>query len=60
MNAFFSKNRKLILAIAILLLIIGAVMAFVFWGIEPQETIAGTFCGIGLSIAIFSLSLKKG
>ncbi|WP_397444638.1 hypothetical protein [Polaribacter sp. R77954] len=60
MNLFFYKNRKVILAVAILLLIIGIIMAYFYWGVEPQETISGAFCGIGLSIAIFSLSLKKG
>ncbi len=35
-------------------------MAFIFWGVEPQETIAGVLCGIGFSVTIFYLSLKKG
>ena len=34
-------------------------MAYNFWGTEPQETISGVLCGIGVSFLVIFSSLKK-
>lgn len=59
MNLYFYNNRRKILFVGVLLIIIGVVIAYSKWGIEPEETIAGVLCGLGFGIAIISLSLKK-
>jgi len=38
---------------------LGIIMAYFYWNIEPQETIAGILCGIGISGFLLSFSLKK-
>lgn len=53
------KYRKEIILIGILLTISGAFLAYFKWGIEPQETIAGALCGVGFSLIIFTLGVKK-
>lgn len=58
MNLFFYKNRKKIIILGISLILFGAILAYLKWGIEPEETIAGVFFGVGLSISIFAFSLK--
>ena len=58
MNLFFYKNRKKIIILGISLILFGAILAYLKWGIEPEETIAGVFSGVGLSISVFAFSLK--
>lgn len=53
------NNRKLIRLISIIILVIGLIMAYYYWGVEPYETISGALCGFGLAVSIFSFSLKK-
>ncbi|APZ45670.1 hypothetical protein BW723_04870 [Polaribacter reichenbachii] len=59
MKIDFYTHRKKFLVFGILSLISGVLLAFLKWGIEPEETIAGTLCGVGLPIIIISLSSKK-
>lgn len=59
MNLFFYRNRKKIQAFSILLLLLGAILAFLNWGIEPEETIAGFLVGLGFGILLLSFNLKK-
>lgn len=59
MNHFLYNNRKKITFLGILFIIIGAVLAYLKWGIEPEETIAGVFCGLGFGLTILSLGMKK-
>lgn len=59
MNSFFYKNRKKTLALGVVLLLSGVYLAFQKWGIEPQETLAGVLCGLGLGIVVISLSIKR-
>ncbi len=47
------NNRKLIGKIGIITTIIGLISAYFYWGVEPQETISGFICGIGVSATIF-------
>jgi hypothetical protein len=59
MNNKIYKNRKSILVISIILFTIGLLIAYYNWGTEPNETIGGVFCGLGLGISLISFSLKK-
>ncbi|CAL2102368.1 conserved protein of unknown function [Tenacibaculum sp. 190130A14a] len=59
MNQVVYRNRKKILIVSVFLLIIGFVMTYLKYGIEPWETIGGFLCGIGISFGIISLSSKK-
>ena len=59
MNEKIYNNRKKILIIAILITLTGIGLSFLKWGIEPEETIAGFLCGLGVFTLIFSLGLKK-
>jgi len=43
----------------ICLLIFGATLAYLKWGTEPLETVAGVFCGLGFGLTIASLGMKK-
>jgi hypothetical protein len=52
-------HRKLIAVFCAMLLISGIIMAYFYWGIEPQETIAGALCGLGFGGFILFISLKK-
>ena len=59
MNKLLVKNKKTVIAIGILFCIVGVLLAYLKWGIEPEETIAGFLCGIGFSITILGLGIKK-
>ncbi len=59
MKLFFYRNRKKIQILSILLLVFGAILAYLNWGIEPEETIAGFLVGLGFGILLLSLNLKK-
>ncbi|WP_405610356.1 hypothetical protein [Polaribacter sp. Asnod1-A03] len=59
LNQKIYKNRKKLMLLGFLLLFFGALLTYLKWGIEPQETIAGLLCGIGLSLIIFPFSLKN-
>lgn len=59
MNQVIYKNRNKVLVVSIFLILIGILLGYVKYGVEPWETIGGFFFGIGISLAIISLSLKK-
>lgn len=59
MNLYFYNNCKKIILICVILLLTGSILAFLKLEIEPQETIAGVFCGLGVSMILFPLSQKK-
>lgn len=52
------KNKKVVLIIGAVFLISGAILAYYKWGIEPEETISGILCGLGLSLTILSFGIK--
>jgi hypothetical protein len=58
MNIFLFKNRKIILVLGILLLLCGSIIGILKWGIEPEKTIAGFLCGLGLGVIIISFAQK--
>jgi len=46
------------LVLGILLLLCGSIIGILKWGIEPEETIAGFLCGLGLGVIIISFAQK--
>lgn len=59
MNNLLYIHRKKIPFIGVFLFILGVILAYLKWGIEPQETIAGVLCGLGLSLTIIGFGIKK-
>jgi hypothetical protein len=59
MKRFLYKNRNLVLALALLLIISGAYTGYLFYGTEPHETIGGFLCGIGFGILLIYFSIKN-
>jgi len=53
------KHRIKIRSIGLLLLLSGIILAYFYYGIEPQETIGGFLCGLGLSVLLISVAIKK-
>lgn len=59
MKLFFYKNRNIVLGLALLLIISGAYLGYIFYGTEPHETIGGFLCGIGFGILLIYFSIKN-
>lgn len=59
MSFYTCNNRKNITIIGLVLLVIGIVFAYIKWGVEPEETIAGVFCGLGFGMSVFGLGIQK-
>lgn len=53
------NNKKNILFTSICVFILGVIVAFSYWEIEPHETIGGFLCGIGFGFSILAISLKQ-
>jgi len=51
--------KCLIFYIGITLLVTGGFMGYLYWGVEPQESIGGFLCGTGLSLLLFYIISKK-
>lgn len=52
------KNKKIVLSTGSIFLLFGVLLAYNKWGLEPEETIAGVLCGLGLSLTILSFGIK--
>ena len=59
MKKLLYKNRNVVLALAILLIISGAYTGYIFYGREPHETIGGFLCGLGFGILLIYFSIKN-
>lgn len=59
LNMKIYNSRKKILFSSIFIFLIGFIVAYFYWGIEPHETIGGFLCGIGLGFSVLAISLKK-
>ena len=59
MRRFFYRNRNLILGLAILLIISGAIIGYVYYGTEPHETYGGFLCGLGVGVLFIYAAIKN-
>ena len=59
MNNFLIINQKRVIAFGIILIVLGVVFAYIKWGEEPEETIAGVLCGLGFGLTIIGLGIQK-
>ena len=53
------KHRTKIKNIGLVLLLVGLVLAYFYYGTEPHETIGGVLCGLGVSLLLISIAIKK-
>lgn len=59
MKKILYRNRNVVLVLAIVLFLAGAYMAYVFWGVEPQETYAGYLIGFGVGTLVIYSAIKN-
>ena len=54
------SSKRLVIYTGITLLISGGFTGYLYWGVEPQESIGGFLCGLGVSLILLSnVTLKK-
>lgn len=53
------KHRIKVRSIGLLLLLSGIILAYFCYGTEPQETIGGFLCGLGVSLLLIGVAVKK-
>ncbi|WP_296317022.1 hypothetical protein [Winogradskyella sp. UBA3174] len=58
-NEIIYSNRVKLRYVSILLVIVGGIISYLYYGTEPHETIGGFLCGFGLASFLIFLSLKK-
>ncbi|WP_088324221.1 hypothetical protein [Polaribacter tangerinus] len=56
---FLAKNSKIINFIGLLLIVLGAVISYFNWNVEPEETIGGFCCGLGFGLLIIGLTANE-
>ena len=59
MNSQTPFSERLVIITGVILLISGGFTGYLYWGVEPQESIGGLLCGTGLSILLFYIISKK-
>ena len=54
------SSRRIVVYTGVTLLISGGFTGYLYWGVEPQDTIGGFLCGLGVSLILLSnVALKK-
>ena len=54
------SSKRLVIYTGVSLLISGGFTGYLYWGEEPQESIGGFLCGLGVSLILLSnVTLKK-
>jgi len=60
MNLKTPFSERLVIFTGVVLLISGGFTGYLYWGLEPQESIGGFLCGLGVSLILLSnVTLKK-
>jgi F0F1-type ATP synthase assembly protein I len=58
-NQILYKNKKSLSFISAVLVVLGAILSYIYYGTEPWETVGGFICGIGFGLFIIFISLKQ-
>ena len=54
------SSRRIVVCAGVTLLISGGFTGYLYWDEEPQESIGGFLCGLGVSLILLSnVTLKK-
>jgi len=53
------SSGRIVVYTGVSLLISGGFTGYLYWGVEPQESIGGLLCGTGLSLLLFYIISKK-
>jgi hypothetical protein len=53
------SSKRLLVYTGFILFVSGGFMEYLYWGIEPQESIGGFLCGTGLSLLLFYIIKKN-
>ena len=54
------SSRRIVVYTGVSLLISGGFTGYLYWGVEPQESIGGFLCGLVVSLILLSnFALKK-
>ena len=53
------SSGRIVVYTGVSLLISGGFTGYLYWGLEPQESIGGLLCGTGLSLLLFYIISKK-
>lgn len=59
MKAIIYKNKTLLSSLSLLLIAIGIIISYIYYGTEPLETVGGFICGLGLGLFLIFISLKS-
>jgi len=60
MKLKITSSKRLVIYTGVTLLISGGFTGYLYWGVEPQESIGGFLCGLGVSLILLSnVALKK-
>lgn len=58
-NEFLFKHKIILSISSALILVIGIIITYIYYGTEPWETVGGFICGIGFGLFITFMSLKQ-
>ena len=53
------SSKRLLVYTGFILFVSGGFMGYLYWGIEPQESIGGFLFGTGLSLLLFYIIKKN-
>ena len=54
------SSKSLLVYTGFILFVSGGFTGYLYWGVEPQDTIGGFLCGLGVSLILLSnVTLKK-
>ena len=54
------SSKRLLVYTGFILFVSGGFTGYLYWGVEPQDSIGGFLCGLGVSLILLSnVTLKK-
>jgi hypothetical protein len=58
MKDLIFRNRMLLRILSVLIVLIGIILSYIYYGTEPMETVGGFMSGLGLGLFLIFISLK--